>query len=275
MIVLHELDYNPKIDYLICRNLVKHQPHKYDEASLRKTFIGDLSPTNNFEKDILKIKQFFIQYDASQLSTQDIAELYSIIVEEKIDCKAIELYSRFTEREVVQMVYLVQQQECDIETLFKILLLVNYCKYYNKPLIPYRGVCRELYWNARFNNSKRMNVVMNSLIHMTNKINVKHDVSFNELAVNSLQMHKDTFLNMFPDCRLGYCGSIALGQGNEYSDLDIVIVFPDNKNINLYKRSINQFWQDKILIPYDTILVKESEMNSRLTVSILRTLKYI
>ena len=275
MIVLHESEYNPKIDYLICRNLVKQQPLKYDEATLRKVFLNDLAPTNKFEEDILKIKRFFTQHDAAQLTPQDISELYSIIVADKIDYKAIKLYSRFTEKDVAQMVILVQQQHCDIETLFKILLLVNYCKCYNAPLIPYRGVCRELYWNARFNNSRGTCNIINSLIYMTNKINRKHDVSCNELAVNILYKHKDTFLNMFPACRLGYCGSIALGQGSEYSDLDIVVVFPDNKNINLYKKSIIQFWQDKILIPYDTILVKESEMNSRLTVSILRTLKYI
>lgn len=79
MLLSHEKTYNPKIDYLVCRNLIADLPWEHDEHRFRKVYEEDLVPECKYEMDLLKIKHFFREHDIADLTIKDIESLYFII----------------------------------------------------------------------------------------------------------------------------------------------------------------------------------------------------
>lgn len=48
MKIIRSNKYNPKLDYLVCKNLLNNIPFEYDELSLRDCFNEVKMPTLNF-----------------------------------------------------------------------------------------------------------------------------------------------------------------------------------------------------------------------------------
>lgn len=58
MIILHKNNYNPKLDFLICKNLLKETPRDCDELDFKDCFFGRRKPLHFHEKQIVKVKNF-------------------------------------------------------------------------------------------------------------------------------------------------------------------------------------------------------------------------
>lgn len=59
MKILCDKTYNPKIDYLICKQLVKTLPTGYDEDRIRNCYINCTQVVEPYKKDLMEIKAFF------------------------------------------------------------------------------------------------------------------------------------------------------------------------------------------------------------------------
>ena len=83
MIILHKNNYNPKLDFLICKNLLKETPRDCDELDFKDCFFGRRKPLHFHEKQIVKVKKFFKTHNILKLSRWDIRALYRIITGSK------------------------------------------------------------------------------------------------------------------------------------------------------------------------------------------------
>ena len=66
--------YNEKIDYLICKNLIKSLPSSFDEYHLRDVFHLKKEPIEYFEKDIIEIKTFLENHNLINIDIKESEE---------------------------------------------------------------------------------------------------------------------------------------------------------------------------------------------------------
>lgn len=276
MILTKEATYNPKIDYLICRNLVKCLPWKYNEFKLRQVYDGTREPTRKFAKDLVAIKNFFSLHNLTQFSIEEISNLYCIITGEKISIDQIELAGIKSVDDLFTIVKSIEKINVgDRDVLFRVILLVRCSINQDTPLIPYVGVCRKLYWHLIIGDEKQVKFYYHYLLSKTAKYSHKHDIALNNLAVKQLISNKDEFIKNFKIKQLGVYGSLAIGKGNEYSDLDIMVILPNETPASSTYLAIRKFWAERIDIPIDITVLQEKDMATKTTEAMQKSLKLL
>lgn len=78
MIVIHKSEYNPRIDFIVCKQMLCDLPYEYDELKLRECFEKELGELP-YEKDIIAIKSFFKTSDITEAKRSEIETLYGNI----------------------------------------------------------------------------------------------------------------------------------------------------------------------------------------------------
>lgn len=272
MIVLHNQTYNPKIDYLICKQLVKTLPVGYDEDRIRNCYIDCSQVVEIYEKDLIEIKTFFKQNEILQATSSMIERLYKICTHEYVSINSdIAMVVRGDLRDIAMFVNTV---DCHRNKLFQILFLIQCCTKQNSPIIPYRALCNSLFYAIMSNDVLDVQKLLTKLQSRTQKYMVKHSVEEGEVCIQRLYENRDTFLEVTDAMQIGYYGSFARGNANEYSDFDILVVFSDEKNLPLCKRKAIEFWRAKIPIEIDVAVINESNFDS-LPRGIKRSVKFI
>lgn len=276
MVLSHQKTYNPKIDYLVCRNLINDLPWDHDEHRLREVYEEDLTPKCKYETDLLRVKSFFRERDVADLTTNDIETLYYIITGYQIIIDDFALNGVESVEDIDSLVKCIETiAVCNRDVLFQILLLVNYSKRHITPLIPYAGVCRKLYWSIVVGDEEQAQRRFRFLIYKIDKYCQKHSLEQNKEAVQKLYLHKDEFLQKFGANQMGMYGSLAHDGGNEYSDLDILIIFPNEVPVEAIHGDICQYWESIIDIPVDVTVITEREITTKIHPSMQQTLKLL
>ncbi len=273
MIVSHKQKYNPKIDFLICKNLVYNMPFDKDEHVLKRCYEEEKGMTEWYEEKIVKIKQYFKGHDICEFTNIDIQNLYCIIVGEDIrlsDCKFKKIES------VVDVVFIVEYIEklniLEKNTLFKLMLLKNYCTGQNIPLIVYNKLCWKIFLSVFSVMIYPTSILWDKLLCKLDKYCFKHTIGDNVKAVQQIRKYAEDYLRFSGATTLYMCGSLAAGTGTEYSDADILAVFPNNVDIYEAKIKSQAYWADKIQIPYDMLTTNESGLSATLQPAMKRTL---
>lgn len=276
MLLSHQKNYNPKIDYLVCRNLIKDLPWEHDEQRLRKVYDEELIPKCKYERDLLKIKDFFREHDIAAFTKLEIEFLYFTITGHLIIIDDMTLNGVESVADIDNLVKCVENVTvCDRDVLFQIALLVNYSLKHDTPIVPYAGVCRKLYWSIIIGDDLQAQRRFRYLIYKIEKYSQKHALEQNKDAVETLYLHKDEFLQRFGANQIGIYGSLASGSGNEYSDLDILIIFPNDAPVEAMHGEISQYWESIIDIPIDVTALVEREITTKIHPSIQQTLKLL
>lgn len=276
MIVLHKSKYNPKIDFLISKNLLQDTPRDCDELNFKKCFFGKRKPEFQHEKRIVKIKWFFKTHNIMNLSRNDIQILYGIISGKKeriANGIFIKIYSL---DDIEILANLVRHSSVsDKYALFRVLLLEGFCKANNRIVIPYRWMCRRLFDSLELDDITSAYYIWKHIQDRTSKYFESHDISENANAIKQIELNKPDFLKTVGAKDLFLFGSLAIGNGNKYSDVDMIAVFPDEKNTSCMRTNCYDFWREKLSIPFDLIVMSEQEFNTISRPAIKRTLKQI
>lgn len=273
MIVLHNETYNPKIDYLICKQLVKALPEDYDEDRIRSCYRDNSLATEPYEKDLVSIKTFFEQNDVLQFTNNIVENLYRLCTHENISFQNEDL-DIVTQKDIRTIAAFVNEIDCQRNTLFQILFLLRYLAKNHSPIIPYTPLCNRLFYAISAREDCDAMTIFNKLQKRTGKYLKKHSIVDGESCVSLLCEFKDSFLTEIDAVKVGYYGSYARGDVNEYSDFDILAVFSDEKSLPLCKRTALEFWRSKLPIEVDIAVINQSNFDD-LPIGIKRSIKFI
>lgn len=267
MIVLKGQIYNPKIDYLIMRNLIL-LPFQYDELRLRKVYKGESNFKTAEESSIVLVKSYFLNHSLQDLKNEDIFKLYSLITKDII----MEYELDFSN--LINLALSVNKLNIkDKLTLFKISLLKFMYEENSVLIIPYRNQCRKLFIACVDNNIERVIFFENRLVQKVKKYHHKHTLEYNGIALKIIEENMKLFVEKYKLIGFGLYGSYALGKASIYSDLDIVILVDNYDDIYERKRQFLDYWKNLIEIPIDFLITTKEDLETQVKKTIRETVK--
>lgn len=276
MIVLRNKRYNPKIDFLVCKQLINSVTPNCDEDQFKDCFNDVCKPKLMHEKEMVNVKNFFKKQSLNKFTNADIHNLYRIITNESWDVQQGILCPVHKISDVIQLANLVNKTTVnDKPTLFKILLLWGYYKANNKILIPYKYLCTNLYESILTGNTIAIKPLWERLIYKTKKCEQKHSLKDNAKAIAIVKEKCNAFLHKFGAENLYMFGSLAEEKGTEYSDIDLLVIFPDDTDLTGLKNECHQYWQSQLCIFVDLCIMNKQRFDNIGSPSIKRTLKKI
>lgn len=277
MLINKYTQYNPKIDYLICKSLINYLPKTYDEYRLRNVYCEKENAVENYEKDILKIKKFFYENDAFNLNEYKIKKLLRIILKKEINIKDyyLAINKKFNNDYLFDLVQNTIQYKGNIRSsLIKIGILLSSLKSSEVPMIPLRNVVRKI-TSSNENSYEFIQKMYYRLITKRNKYSLKHDILENKIAIRTLKEKVDEIGKIFQCEKIGIYGSFATQEENEYSDLDVLIVISSNRDKEKIKKEMALYFKKNISIPVDIKVVNLSTLDDELTLGMKKSLNII
>lgn len=276
-LILENREYNPKIDYLVCKNLAKGLEHGYDEEHIRAVYHKEESAKSDFEFMMIKIKEIFKLNDINNNAPMIINKLYQCITNSNIDI-SFQLKD-FTYLALKNNYAIIDGLKISLELkfiLFQIVLFLVLTLKYDVPIIPYHFSCKNIFDDLISNESD--DIIENNisiLVLRTMKLNQKHDISYNKTVLGVLNGNKEKFLSDDSILKIGIYGSFATGTTNEYSDLDLLVVVKEGTNIDEMLDNSYKFWSNKIDIPIDIKVTTENGLLNLDMKGLKKTLKYL
>lgn len=276
-------EYNPKLDYLICKNIVGEFPVGYEEIHIRNCYYGVEATRNNSEINMLKVKDFFLQNEVSMCTSAELEIFYQQLIckEKKVSFKFFDDLLRLAVPFSNLVIELLKNWNKNTlkeyqDLMFRLILVILSLKKQKKFVIPYANAVKKIkdllgtemeYENITF--------ALERLFFRTQERNIKHSKELNKEIRIVLNKHKDEFLKRINAKYLGLTGSFALGIENEYSDVDLVVVMEEEFDERILNLKAFEFWKNHIPIKMDIKIVQESKMYEQLTSSMKKTFKKI
>lgn len=273
MIILRKTNYNPKIDYLVCKQLLQNLHNVYDDILLKEIFWEEKSPENEYQFKLLEIKRFFEKNPIETFTHNTVVDLLSIISGQRPQ-KQTGIFSDISDIKDVELLADLVGKNLDQfqDELFQILLLKGYCQTTMKPLVPYKYLCRKLFQSFMSGQLDLAEDLWKKLLFKTEKISKKHSLIDNDNAINQVKNSKQDFLQSVNGEELYLFGSLAMNHGTEYSDIDLLVVFDDNKYFQNTGSTCQNYWSGKLQIPFDIIALPRSKFETLSSPGILKTL---
>ena len=268
-----DLEYNPKIDFLITKNLLTSWPRKFNEFDLRRAFKKKYGSAPKELKPIKQIRDFLRKRRLESFKKKDFEELIGLITKRKFKYEFIIPFEEMTAEyldKYVSFLKLIVSREIAHACLATMVLYV--CAKNQEIIVPYRGAIKRVLFDERPISG---DLLISALKERVKHVNTKHDISENVLARNMVKEKKDEFLRTFRNVKgYGIYGSFAMGKENEYSDLDMLVISDEGKNYNL-EYEISAFWHRYFSIDIDVKIVKEDDIDQELTECMKKTLKMV
>ena len=267
MIVLKNEIYNPKIDYLIMRNLIL-LPFNYDELRLREVYKEKVHFKTAEEKSIVLVKSYFLNHPLQELKNKDIFKLYNLITEDNF----IEYELDFSN--LLNLASSVNRLNVkDKLTLFKIALLKFMYEENSILIIPYRNQCLKLFIACVENNLIKVNFLEKRLVKKVKKYHHKHSLEYNDIALKIIEDNMKSFVEKFELVGFGLYGSYALDKASIYSDLDLVVLVDNYDDIYKRRRLFLDYWKKLIEIPIDLLITTKEDLETNVKKTIRETVK--
>lgn len=256
-------NYNPKIDFLVCKNLINNLPNDYDEILLRDAY-KNYKIYNDYCSKIINIKKYFLENDLTSYSKNDIENLYFIINNKKI--KLTDDYVKY-ELNITNLKWLVNniKNMVDVDKYLLLRILIVFYSLNNMVIIPYRNHIKQLYLVVLYHQDELLKNSYNRLINRTKEYLIAHDKKENEKALLMLDKYKKEFVDIFDITEFGIYGSFSTKTFNEYSDLDMYVLMKNIDDKKKIKTQILKFWDDKFNIKIDLKLVTLETIDTTLT----------
>ena len=268
-----DLEYNPKIDFLITKNLLTSWPRKFNEFDLRRAFKKKFGSAPKELKPIKQIRGFLRKHRLENFKKKDFEELIGMITKQKFKYDFIIPFEEMTAEyldKYVSFLKLIVSREIAHACLATMVLYV--CAKNQEIIVPYRGAIKRVLFDERPISG---DLLISALKERVKHVNTKHDISENVLVRNMVKEKKDEFLRTFRNVKgYGIYGSFAMGKENEYSDLDMLVISDEGKNYNL-EYEISAFWHRYFSIDIDVKIVKEDDIDQELTECMKKTLKMV
>lgn len=267
-----ELEYNPKIDYLITKNLLLGWPKNHNEFDLRKVYKNKYKRLDKSLKKIKKIRDFLRKKKIISFDKEDYQKLIKIITNKSYEYHFKVEFKEMKKENLVEYVsFLKYLEDEDIKLSALSVMILYVCAKENEIIVPYRGMIRRI---LNEENADMVNTMICILRDRTARNNIKHDIRINELVRKTVKDKKQEFLETFKQVKsYAVFGSFALHKENEYSDLDMVFISDDTSI--LLERDIYEYWRKYFDIEMDIKVVKEDELENELTDCMRMTLKMV
>lgn len=232
------IDYNSKIDYLICKYLSSKKFEILDEKEWKEVYFCEKKPKDDIQEMMLNGKKAFrfIKNSNIEFNVENIEKCYQIISNEniKLSLEQIDqlndIVKGFKEDDSsnyagLVFIEILKKQifsKYNIE-MAKILHNFIQIKHGYVPSIFYHFQTNKIIKLINDNEIEGALFMIKSAYQRTNHFNVKHRlIHFNEIEI-IIQRLKNKLIRNFGVTELYVYGSFSRGEENEYSDLDLYI----------------------------------------------------
>lgn len=278
MLIIKDSIYNPKIDYLICKNLSIKKKYIFDEYRLRDVFNEKISPRSECEKNILKLKNFFQKTDLKWCSLENIEKILFLILNKQI---SFSKYYWFTIEKITNKSFVNLGTLLDIDdfissqVILSVCLLCNSINFQDVPIIPYKNLIIKLMDKKNIIDGNMYNSIYSLLIKKRDKYLKIHDCEAPLEGLKFLNNNIEYIIKEWDLLKVFTFGSISLGNYNEYSDFDILVVIKDEKSKLNLKYEIEEYLKEGITMPLDILIYTKKEFSTSLSIGIKKTLKIV
>ena len=232
-------NYNPKIDYLICKYFSSEKIEITSEITWKDIYNSKTLPENANQQMMINCKKAleFIKKDSVGFNMKNIKKCYQLISSENLKLndnqrRQIEdIVNGFNEErsyDYAGLVFLkvLQNKVFDKFNIEMAKLLHNFvqikCNYI--PTIFYYSQTNKIIELIKENEVEGALFIIKNAYQKTEHFNIKHRlIHFDELNV-IIQKLKPKLIEDFGVVELSVYGSFSRGEENEYSDLDLYIV---------------------------------------------------
>ena len=268
-----DLEYNPKVDFLITKNLLTSWPRKFNEFDLRRAFKKKIGSAPKELKPIKQVRDFLRKHRLESFKKKDFEGLIEMVTKQKFKYEFIIPFEEMTAEyldKYVSFLKLIVSREIAHACLATMVLYV--CAKNKEIIIPYRGAIRRVLFDERPISGS---LLISALKERVKHVNTKHDISENALVRKIVKEKKEEFLRTFRNVKgYGVYGSFAMGKENEYSDLDMLVISDEGRNYNL-ENEICAYWHRYFNIDIDVKIVKEDDLDQDLTECMKKTLRMV
>lgn len=267
---LKNKEYNPKIDYLLCKYLLKDFPEDADENHLKDCFFNKESCQTDEDLILCMTRNFFLQHNLLSLTEKEIQMFFEYL---NIKYSFQGFSGNSIEEKIYNLISSIKDKPIEEqELILKFLLVVVYVKEKEELILPYiKGIRRIL----SATSLEEIGPIISYLEKKTNRLNTKHDTRLNSIIPNILNLLSSFFLEITGYLGIGIYGSFSLQTSNEYSDLDIMVFISDGLDKHNARKLAKQFFCKFIPIPIDVKVTTTEEMESDLTIGMKKTLKIL
>ena len=267
-----DLEYNPKIDYLITKNLLYQPPKDYNEFEVRRAFKKRIGFVPTKLRKIRAIRKCLQKRPLSMLKQKDYEKAVRTITGENYRYHYMVPFKIMTVNELAKYACYLQLNDSYKVAFacFSLMILFTFAKE-DQVIIPYRGMVKKCL------NSENPDVerLLLDLKERTSRSNTKHSVEENRLVRKTIKEKKEEFLKCFPSIKdYGVYGSFAMKKENEYSDVDMLVICDDKEN-SLIEHDITVFWHKYFDINIDIKIVTEESLEQELTECMKKTLRMV
>lgn len=267
---LKNKEYNPKIDYLLCKYLLKDFPEDADENHLKDCFFNKESRQTDEDLILCMTRNFFLQHNLLSLTGKEIQMFFEY---QNIQYSFQGFSGNSIEEKIYNLISSIKDKLIEEQELIsKFLLVVVYVKEKEELILPYiKGIRRIL----SATSLEEIGPIISYLEKKTNRLNTKHDTRLNSIIPNILNLLSSFFLEITGYLGIGIYGSFSLQTSNEYSDLDIMVFISNGLDKHNARKLAKQFFCKFIPIPIDVKVTTTEEMESDLTIGMKKTLKIL
>ena len=249
-----DLEYNPKIDYLITKNMLYTWPRKFNEFDLRHAYKKNFGSAPGELKKIRLIRNYLRKHRLVNFVQKDFEKIVEIISDEKYSYHYVVPFKVMTVRDLDKYATYLRSIDSYKHAYACLSIMILYtCAKEDSIVIPYRNTIK------RCLDDKSTNVesIVNILKERTHRKNIKHDLKENERARRIIKEKKQEFLKMFRCVKAyGIFGSFAMKKENEYSDIDMLVI-SDEDHDRFLENDIASFWHRYFDIEMDIKIVKD------------------
>lgn len=271
--------YNPKLDYLICKNIAGGFDDSCNELLIRKCYFRKTSWTNKNEYLMCLVRDFFENNDVLSCSEKEVILFISSVTKIKLKLQMINFLlnsNDVLEKKIIVLAKILEQYNCfERDFILRFMVFILFLQEKRKLLIPYNSLVRKLKISALKENENEITFYLRKLMQKTLKMNTPHSIEINRDVIPNLLKYKDSFKKITGCQNLGIFGSFSLGTDNEYSDLDLVVLIKEDIDVKLIKELSLCYWKNIIPLEIDIKIVKEDKLNDFLTPAMLETLKIL
>ena len=266
-----EIEYNPKIDYLITKNLLFNWPKNYNEFDLRHAYKASIFSNDKDLIIIQKVRNYLRKVKIINFKKEDYERLIRILSGKKY------VYHYKIDFEMMNIDYLSDyvtylrlQDDFNLSFYALSVMLIYVFQKKNEIIIPYRAQIKRMLDSKEIEIRRELEL----LKERTKRNNIKHDVRLNSLIRKIIKDKRDEFLDTFKSVSdFGIFGSFSMNKETEYSDLDMLVISNDKSYV--LERDIYMYWKNYFDIPMDIKIVKEDEIEIELTECMKKTLKMV
>lgn len=257
--------YNPKIDFRIIKFISYKKRYINKHVFFIKDLFKDLVvPKRKKDKRFILIRDtYYLLKNSKEIDISLLEQCYFKISGKKLSKQKKDKLNRIINKKdwTNTFISLIKNRIFKKNNYIMGVLILNYLRIYSNklPIAILIYKIKNLIKQCKKNNYKEVSKIFKECEITSIKLNKRHNMITSKMIINKLTKIKDYLINNYNIKHLYLFGSYAIGNSNEYSDLDIYLIV---------KNKINKI----ILIKY---LEKLFGINIDLAIKEKRTKKYI